>query len=79
MASFMPSLLTVEFPSDVNQLLTKGCVILSELSRNLHPPDILLKAVCRTTAQSLSIKHLINTIFSPLQEKPLEREPLEKW
>lgn len=65
MASFMLSLVTVEFPSEVNQLLTKGCVILSGLSKNPHPPDILLKAACRTTPQTFSIKHLISTFFPP--------------
>lgn len=63
MASFTPSLLTVVFPTDVCQLLTRGCIILCEPSRNPHPPDILLKAVCRTAAQSFSIKCLKNTFF----------------
>lgn len=59
MASFRPSLLTVKFPTDVCQLLTKGCVILCEPSRNPHPPDILLKAVCRTAAQSFSLLQVL--------------------
>jgi len=71
-------MLTVDFPSDANQLLTKGCVILFGLRRDPHPRDIL-KAVCSATAQSHSIKHLTSMFFPPLQEKLLEQEPLEKW
>lgn len=79
MASFTPSLLIVELPRDVCQFLTKGCIILCEPSRNPHPPDIFLKAVCRTAAQSFSIKYLKSTFFLSLQEKLLEQEPLGKW